>query len=134
MPCIPALADYLAALRKESPYAGDGDWVFPSFKNKGRTPRSGSSLVTDYIKAAAIRANVVKEGDKRPFGLHVLHHSLATSLISWGLDVKTVQGLLRHSNSQATLDIYTHGVDKHRLAAQELMMAAVMKPAQETVQ
>jgi hypothetical protein len=42
--------------------------------------------------------------------------------------------MLRHSNSQTTLDIYTQGVDKHRLAAQELMMAAVIKPAQEMVQ
>jgi len=32
------------------------------------------------------------------------------------------------------LDIYAQAVDKHRLAAQELMMAAVMKPAQEMVQ
>jgi site-specific recombinase XerD len=58
--------------------------VFPSLRNKGRTPRSGSTLVTDHFKAAAIRAGVIKAGDKRPFGLHVLRHSLAASLISCG--------------------------------------------------
>ena len=119
---------------RESPYAQDDDWFFPSFKNKGRTPRSGSSLVTDHIKAAAIRAGVIKEGDKRPSGLHVLRHSLATILISWGLDIKTVQTLLRHSNVTTTLDIYSQGVDKHRLAAQGLMMDAVMNPASEMLQ
>jgi integrase len=50
------------------------------------------------------------DASAQKIGLHVLRHSLATSLISWGLHVKTVQGLLRHSNSQTTLDIYTQGV------------------------
>ena len=102
--CIPALAEHLAAWRRESVYSRDEDRVFPSYKNKGRTPRSGSSLVKDYIRAAAVRAGVIKPGDKRPFGLHVLRHSLATSLISWGTDVKTVQGMMRHANPQTTLE------------------------------
>jgi len=130
-PGIPAPAGYLAAWRTESPYAADDEWVFPSFKNKCRTPRSRSSLVTDYIKAAAIRAGVIKDEDKCPFGLHVFRHCLATSLISWGLDIKTVQTLLRHSNVTTALSIYSQGVDKHRLAAQRLMMATVMKSASE---
>jgi integrase len=134
VPCIPALAEYLAAWRKESPYAGDDDWVFPSFRNKGKTPRSGSSLVTDHIKAAAIRAGVIKKGDKRQFGLHNLRHSLATSLISWGLDFKTVQTLLRHANPTTTLAIYAQGIDANRLAAQGAMMRAVLHPVSDVVQ
>ena len=55
-------------------------------------------------------------------------------LISWGLDIKTVQTLLRHSNVTTTLDIYSQGVDKHRSAAQGLMMDAVMNPASEMLQ
>jgi integrase len=134
VPCIPSLAKHLNAWRQESPYAGDNDWVFASFKNKGRTPRSGSSLVKDHIKAAAIRAGVIKANDKRPFGLHALRHSLATSLIGWGTDVKTVQGMLRHSDPQTTLKIYTQVIGANCLAAQGLMMDAVMNPASEMLQ
>jgi integrase len=134
VPCIPALAEYLAAWRKESPYAGDDDWVFPSIRNKGKTPRSGSSLVTDHIKAAAIRAGVIKDGDKRAFGLHVFRHSLATSLISWGLDIKTVQTLLRHANPTTTRALYAQGIDANRLAAQGAMMRAVLHPVSDVVQ
>lgn len=43
VPCIPALAAHLDTWRKESPYSLDSDWVFPSFKNRGRTPRSVQS-------------------------------------------------------------------------------------------
>jgi integrase len=63
--CIPALAEHLATWRKESVYSRDEDWVFPSVRNKGRTPRSGSSLVKDHIKTAAIRAGVIKPDDIR---------------------------------------------------------------------
>jgi integrase len=63
VPCIPALAEYLAAWRKESPYSGDDDWVFPSFRNKGKTPRSGSSLVTDHIKNLSVNSNSLPPAD-----------------------------------------------------------------------
>jgi integrase len=124
VPCIPALARDLAAWRRESVYSRDDDWVFASKRNHGRTPRSGSSLVADHIKAAAIRAGVIKADDKRQFGLHNMRHSLATSLISWGTDIKTVQTLMRHANVATTLGIYTQGVDANRIAAQGLVWDA----------
>jgi integrase len=132
--CIPELAESLQAWRRESIYSGDTDWVFPSVKNRGRTPRSGSTLSTDYIKAAAIRAGVIKAGDKRPFGTHVFRHSLATSLVSWGVDIRTVQGTLRHANSQTTLNLYTQAVNKNKLDAQGMMYHAMRKPASDLVQ
>ncbi|MGA7243684.1 MAG: site-specific integrase [Terracidiphilus sp.] len=132
VPCIPALAKYLECWRKESPYAGDDDWVFPSLRNRGRTPRSGSSLSSDHVKAAAIRAGVIKADDKRQFGTHNLRHSLATSLISWGVDIKTVQGTLRHANPQTTLNTYTQVVDLNKLTAQGMMWDAVWENAQKT--
>jgi site-specific recombinase XerD len=114
-------------------YSGDEDWVFPSYRNKGRTPRSGSILVKDYIRAAAARAGIIKPDDKRPFGLHVLRHSLATNLISWGTDVKTVQGMMRHANPQTTLGIYTQSVDANMLAAQGMMYDALRGITPKTV-
>lgn len=39
---------------------------------------------------------------------HSLRHSYCTRLFEAGVPIKTVQSLMRHSNSKTTLDIYTH--------------------------
>ena len=56
------------------------------------------------------------------FGLHNLRRSLATFLVNQGTDVKTVQGLLRHSNVKTALGPYAHSVDATMMAAQDSMM------------
>ena len=43
-------------------------------------------------------------------------------------DVKTVQSMLRHSDIATTLDIYTHAINKDKLAAQYQVMEAMLKP------
>jgi integrase len=55
-------------------------------------------------------------------------------LISWGLDFKTVQTLLRHANPTTTLAIYAQGIDANRLAAQGAMMRAVLHLVSDVVQ
>lgn len=138
VPCVPLLAKHLEEWRAESQYAGDADWVFPSIRNKGKTPRSGSTLSTDYLKKAAYDAGVLKPGEKVQFGMHNLRHSLATYLIAVGCDVKTVQSILRHSNPLTTLQLYAHGRSQDRSDAQGDMLTAFfalpMKPPTETVQ
>src|ERR1051326_5700017 len=53
----PALAQYLVAWRKESLYAKDNDWIFPSYRLKGKVPRSASTCAkTEYAR---------REGDRR---------------------------------------------------------------------
>ena len=128
-PCNLDLAGYLATWRSGSAYSKDDDWLFPSRRNRDQTPRSCSSLVKDHIGAAAVRAGVTTEGDKRPFGLHALRHSLATSLISWGTDVKTVQRMLRHSIVATTLEVYTQVVNANCITAQGAMLSPVVHPA-----
>jgi integrase len=39
---------------------------------------------------------------------HVLRHTFCTNLIKAGLDVKSVQYLMGHSDAQTTLNVYTH--------------------------
>jgi integrase len=102
VPCVEVRALHLQQWRNQSQYAGEDDWVFLSTRNKGRTPRSGSTLSADYLKAAAYRAGVLKEGEKVQSGMHNLRHSLATFLIAKGSDVKTVQTMLRHANPMTT--------------------------------
>ena len=137
-PCVELLSKHLEERRRESPYAGDDDWVFASFRTKGKTPRSGSILVTNYLKKTAYEAGVLKEAEKVQFGMHNLRHSLATYLIAVGCDVKTVQGILRHSNPLTTLQLYAHGRSQDRSDAQGEMLTAFFappaKPSTEIVQ
>jgi integrase len=86
-------------------------------------------LVEDYLRPAAVKAGVLKEGEKVRFGFHNLRHSLASFLVRKGTDVKTVQTMLRHSDIATTLGIYAHSMSEDRLAAQDDMLAAMMTPS-----
>ncbi len=121
-----------------TPYAGRGDWVFASAKLKGVKPRCGSIASQSYLYRAAAKAGVFDSVEERNgaggvlrlryvdlsgnpikrWGWHNLRHSLATWLVSEGVDVKTVSSMLRHSSVRTTLNIYSHAVDSNKLAAQ----------------
>jgi integrase len=121
------LLDVLESWRKETMYADDEDYVFPSEKLGGKQPRSGSMLVEDYIRPAAIRAGIItkKEGvtyDRdgevvKRFGFHILgRHSLATYLMDNQENPAMVQAIMRHSKMDMTL-YYSHSQRKQKLAA-----------------
>ena len=46
-----------------------------------------------------------------PVGLHELRHTYCTILIASGVDVKTTQAAMGHSDSRMTMEVYTHVVD-----------------------
>ena len=52
-------------------------------------------------------------------GYHALRHSYATRLFELGVDVKTVQSLLGHSDLSTTNNIYVHVMDEVKLKAVE---------------
>ncbi|MGB7149240.1 MAG: site-specific integrase [Terriglobales bacterium] len=126
VPLSPVLAEFMLGWKQETAYAKDGDWVFPSTRLKGKTPRVGGMLTKSYLRPAAIKAGVELEVGQR-FGFHNLRHSLASFLVNIKTDVKTVQSLLRHANSRTTLDIYTHAMEDTKLAAQGEMLAAIFR-------
>jgi integrase len=121
------LLDVLKQWRKETIYAQDDDFVFPSIKLRGSQPRSASMLVEDYLRPAAIRSGVLKEVDGKTyerdgeevkrFGFHVLgRHSLATLLMDEGENPALVQAVMRHSKFDMTL-YYSHSQRKQKRAA-----------------
>jgi integrase len=60
------------------------------------------------------------------FGLHNLRHSLSNFLVNTvKIQAKTVQGLLRHSKIQTTLDLYTQSDGDETRAAQGQFLNAV---------
>jgi integrase len=117
VPLHPILAAHLYEWRKLSPYSKESDFVFPSLRKDGKIPLSARSFICDYLRPAAIAAGVRLEKGQR-FGLHNLRHSLSNFLVNKAkVDPKTVQGILRHSRIQTTLDLYTQADgDETRIA------------------
>lgn len=65
-----------------------------------------------------------ENGLPEKLNVHSLRHTNASMLIAQGVDVRTVAGLLGHSQPSTTLDIYSHAFDKNkRLAGQKLSEA-----------
>jgi integrase len=118
----PVLARLLLEWRKQSPYARDDDWIFPSLTLKGKVPRSASSAAQDYLRPAAIYAGVIEEGSRKRFGWHNLRHSLATFLAG-RVDPAVTMKMLRHRRISTTLEIYTHRSQEKELSAQGLYVS-----------
>lgn len=112
------LAEHMRVWQYETPYIGPNDWVFASFKLRGRQPRVANMIVSDYLRLAAVEAKIIQPDDKRGFGFHTLRHSLATFLVGQNTDPKTVQSMLRHADVATTLGLYTHANSEAKLAAQ----------------
>ncbi len=77
----PTLAEVLKGWHQQTPYAKANDWIFASFKLKGRQPRTASILAADHLRPAAVAAGAVLKPGQR-FGFQNLRHSLATFLIN----------------------------------------------------
>jgi integrase len=118
VPLHPRLARHLRAWRMRTPYGSDKDFVFPSLKMSGKVPVSAGVFVADHLRTAAKNSGVrIPEGHR--FGLHNLRHSLSNWMVNKAkVEPKTVQGILRHSRIQTTLDLYTQQDSEETRAAQ----------------
>jgi integrase len=138
VPMHPVLAGFLMAWRERTPYAKDGDYVFPSFRLKGKKPLSASIMVQKYLRPAAIKAGVIKEDERVRFGFHNFRHSLASSLVKLKCDPKTVQGILRHEDVRTTMQLYAQSDQESKLEAQgkflELLLGDKAHLLTETIQ
>lgn len=118
VPLHPRLARHLRAWRRKTLYGKETDFVFPSLKMSGKVPVSAGVFVADHLRTAAKNAGVrIPEGHR--FGLHNLRHSLSNWMVNKAkVEPKTVQGILRHSRIQTTLDLYTQGDSDETRTAQ----------------
>lgn len=123
VPLHPVVLSALLEWRKQSPFAGDLDFLFPSVRHKGKWPLSPDSILEKSIRPALAKEGII---GKR-IGWHSFRHSLATNLRSLGVDIKVAQELLRHSSCRTTLDIYTRAVDQQKRAA-NLKVVELMLP------
>ncbi|MGN1181616.1 MAG: tyrosine-type recombinase/integrase, partial [Faecalibacillus sp.] len=73
----------------------------------------------NYINPTVLTHDVKKIANKHgiEFNYHMLRHTFATNLITNDIDIKTTQELMRHSNFNTTLSLYTHINDEHKKEA-----------------
>jgi integrase len=81
VPLVPLLAGFIREWQQQTPYGQPTDWVFASLRLKGKHPRVANMLVEDYLRPAAVKTGVLKEGEKVRFGFQNLRHSLASFLV-----------------------------------------------------
>ena len=96
-----------------------------SFLPEGRrVPLSPAIFVANHLRTG-IKVGVQIAPEHR-FGFHDLRHSLSNWMVNKGnVAPKTVQGILRHSRIQTTLDLYTHEDRDETQAAQGAYLKAM---------
>jgi integrase len=112
IPLAHNLLTIVSAFRERSAYRADSDWVFASPYKRGAEPYWPDSALQDFVKPAAVRAEITKR-----VGWHTFRHSYSTLLRANGTDVKVQSELLRHSNIGTTLNLYTQAVSAQKRAA-----------------
>jgi integrase len=139
VPIIPALARILGAYRDQcgSPNSG------PMFKSEAKagTPLNLNNVLNRMILPALNRCQVCakersehagadhqyKRDASRPewHGWHAFRRGLASNLYRLGVNDKTIQAILRHSNVATTMDIYVKTVSADSTAAMSLLETAL---------
>ena len=64
---------------------------------------------------------ILKNAGIRAYNFHVLRHSMASSAVELGFDVKTLSEILGHSSVQITLDRYIHTSMEHKRSCMNLL-------------
>jgi integrase len=82
---------------------------------------------SEVIRPAAERAKITKH-----ISWHVFRHTFSTLLAENDEDVKTVQSLMRHANSNITMNIYTHAVSSKRRRAQSKVVEMTLPAERAT--
>jgi integrase len=130
------LAEVMKAWQRATVYGKPGHYVFASRKLSGKKSRTGSMIVEDYLRPAAIRAKVIKLDDHggtfdldgnaiKRFGFHVFRHSLCSFLIADGENPAVIQATLRHTRLDMTM-YYAHSRKKQKLEAQGGILEAAL--------
>jgi integrase len=137
VPVIPALARILDAYREQCGKPESG----PMFASEAKTPLNLNNLLNRVILPALNRCEVCrkertehiqadhefKRDVLRPEwrGWHAFRRGLATNLHLLGVNDKTIQAILRHSNIATTMNIYVKTVSEVSTAAMKLLETAL---------
>lgn len=117
------LADSLLRFKHASPYDRDIDWVFASWRMKGKQPLWPDSLWNRHGKPAVKAAGVGKR-----VSYHTFRHTFGTLLSANGENPKVVQELLRHATLKVTTDVYLQALSPEKREAQTRLVRMVLGP------
>ena len=98
----------LEELRKYWKYSNgrSSEWLFPSRQKQWKLPITASAAQRAFNRCKD------RAGIKRGRGIHTLRHSCATHLLEAGVDIRTIQMLLGHSDIKTTMR-YLQVTQKH---------------------
>jgi integrase len=120
VPVIPVLQQMLDAHHARAGKPAEG-FIFRGLR-LGR-PIDPDNLVHDHIKPALLKA----KSPVRWLGWHAFRRGLATNLHAMGVDDKTIQRILRHSNVSVTQDCYIKTRDETVDAAMDKFNSEVSR-------
>ncbi len=100
IPMAPRLACALAKLKQRGYATSDGDFVF-AYELDPERPLPERPL-REAFKLARQKAGL------KPIKMYNLHHSFGTSLAAKGIEVRTIQALMRHKRMNTTEQYMTY--------------------------
>ncbi len=89
----------------------DGTWL-----ERGYLFLTSTGALSDGTDIRRLLRSVEDEAGLPPVTLHGLRHTFATRWVESGLDIKSLSELLGHSDTQMTLNIYTHSLPGQKRA------------------
>jgi integrase len=102
LPLIPIVGNAIFRYITEARPNADNDYLFVR-ELAPYTPLSGHSSCYYIIKKTLRKAGIMKDG--RIFGMHLLRHNAASTMVKNAVPVETIAAVLGHSSPEAT-DVY----------------------------
>lgn len=118
LPLDPDLAEVLLTHRARSSRAADSDYVFAGASGKPRWP---DSILSDYLKPAAVKAGIGN------IGWHTFRHTFSTLLHALGTRPAAQKELLRHADILTTWNLYTQAISSEKREAASKVASALWK-------
>ena len=112
---LEALREYWRGLKQKPK-----EWLFP-----GGRWHTGEKPMTDKVVWLACRQAALRAGIEKDIHPHTLRHCFATHLLEAGVDLRTIQLLLGHSDLKATT-VYLHLSNRHLRATASPLDALVL--------